>query len=69
MLRKELREFHRIKGYLPQISLVHLAPKYQNEIKKEIRELSKYFNHPISIAKEGMEIVVQGDIIETNKIT
>jgi ribonuclease BN (tRNA processing enzyme) len=69
MLRKELREFRRIKGYLPQISLVHLAPKYQNEIKKEIKELSKYFNHPISIAEEGMEIVVQGDIIETNEIT
>ena len=52
-LKKELSEFHRIKGYIPQVVLIHLNPKYEDEIKKEIKKVSRELNCFISIACEG----------------
>lgn len=53
LLKKELREFHQNKGYYPEIKLIHLSPKYEDEIKKEIQTVSKELKTPISIASEG----------------
>lgn len=52
-LKKELSEFYRIKKYFPQIVLIHLNPKYEEQIKKEAKKISKELNATISIACEG----------------
>lgn len=58
MLKKELKDFHRIKGYFPKITLIHLSPRYKKEIKEEITKISKELKVPIDIAKEGKEIII-----------
>ena len=58
MLKKELREFRRVKGYLPHIIAIHVNPKLEDEIKEEIEAVAKELQHPIDIAFEGMELVI-----------
>jgi ribonuclease BN (tRNA processing enzyme) len=58
LLKNELLDFYRIKGYFPKIILVHLDPKYEEEIKNEIKEVSNELNHPISIASEGKKLII-----------
>lgn len=59
LLKKELKEFYKVKGYYPKIILVHLSPKDEEEIKKEIMEVSKEIKHPIDIACEGDVIDIE----------
>jgi len=56
-LKKELIEFNKVKGYLPQILLIHLTPLFEKEIKKEVEEVAKELGISISIASEGEEII------------
>ena len=58
LLKKELRELHNVKGEFPKIILIHLSPKYEKEIKKEVNEVSKDLNVSIDIACEGDKIIV-----------
>ena len=57
-LKKELIEFQRIKGYLPQVTLIHLSPKLEEEIKDEVKEVAKELNLAIDIAYEGEKVIV-----------
>ena len=57
LLKKELKEMRNFKEDYPKVVLVHLSPKDEEEIKKEVKEVSKELNLPIDIASEG-------DIIE-----
>ncbi|MFC1899581.1 MBL fold metallo-hydrolase [Chloroflexota bacterium] len=56
LLRQELSEFLRIKGYLPQVVLVHLNPNLEAEIKGEIDIVAAELNHEIRLAYEDMEL-------------
>jgi len=56
LLKEELITFQKLKGYLPQVVLVHMSPNVQEEIEAEIPMVAQALNHPISIAYEGMEI-------------
>ena len=58
MLKKELIDFHRVKGCYPQVILFHLSPKLEEEIKKEVKEVSKELKLDIGIACEGEKIIV-----------
>jgi len=58
MLKKELKDFHRIKGYFPQVILIHLSPKLEDEIRKEVKEVSKELKLPIDIAFEGKKLIL-----------
>jgi ribonuclease BN (tRNA processing enzyme) len=58
MLKKELKDFRRVKGYLPKITLIHLSPRYEKEIKKEIKKIAKELKVSIDIAKEGKELII-----------
>ncbi len=58
MLKKELIEFHRVKEYYPQVILIHLSPKYEKEIKKEVDVIAKELKISISIASEGDEVTI-----------
>jgi ribonuclease BN (tRNA processing enzyme) len=58
MLESELTYFRQAKGYLPSVVVVHMDPKVEQEIKDEIEEVSKNHNIPISLAYEGMELML-----------
>jgi ribonuclease BN (tRNA processing enzyme) len=58
MLKKELIEFNRTKGYYPKIILIHLSSKHEKEIRKEIKTIEKELDLTIDIAQEGNEIIV-----------
>ena len=55
-LKNELLNLYRVKKYYPEIYLIHLSPKFEKEIKKEVMDISKELDHPINIAKEGEKI-------------
>ena len=58
MLKRELMEFRRIKGYLPQVVLIHLSPQFEEEIKKEVAQVAKELRLSISIAGEGERLTI-----------
>jgi len=56
LLKQELISFREVKGYLPQVVIVHLDPLFEEEIKAEIAAVAEDLNHPISVGYEGMEL-------------
>lgn len=58
LLKRELIEFRRIKGYLPDILIIHMSPQYELEIGKEVGEVAKELEVSITIAHEGKEVVL-----------
>jgi ribonuclease BN (tRNA processing enzyme) len=58
MLKVELVEFRRVKGYLPQVVLIHLSPKFEGEIREEVREMATELGLSIGIACEGDKRVI-----------
>ena len=57
-LKKELKEFHRVKNYFPRVILIHLSPKFEEEIKEEVKEIAKELKISIDIAFEGKKLIV-----------
>jgi Cft2 family RNA processing exonuclease len=58
MLREELTEFHRIKGYLPKVVAIHTSPHHEPEIEREVREVAKSLGTSIDIAHEGEKLIL-----------
>ena len=58
ILKNELVEFQRIKGYLPRVSLIHLSPQYESEIAEDVKALAEKLPVSIAIAAEGAEIIL-----------
>jgi len=58
LLKEELQSFKKIKGYLPKIMLIHLSPKYKEEIREEIKQISSELHHSIKIAVEDESVLV-----------
>jgi ribonuclease BN (tRNA processing enzyme) len=58
MLRVELNEFRRVKGYLPKVAAIHLSPQHEPEIEREVREVAKSLGVTINIAHEGEELIL-----------
>ncbi|MFW6102306.1 MAG: MBL fold metallo-hydrolase [Chloroflexota bacterium] len=58
MLKKELSEFRRLKGYFPRVVLVHMSPQHEPEIEREIREISELLGTSIRITHEGEELIL-----------
>jgi len=56
LLKEELIQFHKAKGYLPRILAVHLPLQYENEIRREINGISDDLEIKIDIGYEGMVI-------------
>lgn len=53
MLRDELVEFRKIRGYSPQVVLIHVTPQLEAEIRGELEETTRSSGVPIRIAQEG----------------
>ena len=58
LLKKELIELKNVNGNYPKITLIHLSPRFEKEIRKEVKEVSNELNIPIEIASEGKEIII-----------
>ncbi len=54
LLHKELKSFREIKGYLPQIVLVHMNPLDEEGIKGEVGEVARALKTTIRFGREGM---------------
>ena len=58
LLKKELKELYNVKGYFPKVVLTHLSPKDENEIKREVMDVSRDLNLKIDIACENDKIII-----------
>jgi len=56
LLKQELITFQEVKGYLPQVVVVHMTPTLEKEIEAEIAVVAKALNNPITLAHEGMQL-------------
>jgi len=56
LLEQELASFHQLKGYLPQVVLVHMSPNLEKEIAAEVAAVASALNNPIALAYEGMQL-------------
>ena len=56
LLGQELTAFGEVKGYLPQVVLVHMNPELEEEIAAEVAVVSEELNNSIELAYEGMRI-------------
>ena len=58
MMKDELIQFLRLKGYLPKVFVIHISPQFEQEIAGEVGEASKELGIVINIAHEGEEIIL-----------
>jgi ribonuclease BN (tRNA processing enzyme) len=58
ILRTDLVEFRRLKGYLPQIVLIHLDPAHESEVAAEVAEIARELDASIALGREGMVISI-----------
>ncbi len=58
MLKNELIEFRRVKGYLPGVVIIHMSPQHEPEIEREISEIAELLGISIDIAHEGGELIL-----------
>ena len=58
MLREELIDFRRMKGYLPRVAAIHMSPQHEPEIQKEISEVARSLAASVDIAHEGEELIL-----------
>ena len=56
LLKEELASFHKFKGYLPRVVIIHMNPRLEAEIEAELATVAQDLNHPITLAREGMKI-------------
>jgi ribonuclease BN (tRNA processing enzyme) len=55
-LKGQLVKFRELKGYLPRVIPVHISPRYETEIKREMQAVSKELGFKLDFLKEGRTI-------------
>lgn len=58
MLKEELIEFRRVNDYFPRVTVIHVSPRHEREIEKEVGEIAESLGISIDIAHEGEELVL-----------
>ena len=58
MLKEELIQLRRVKGYLPKVAAIHVSPQHEPEIEREVREVAKLLGTSIDIAHEGEALIL-----------
>ena len=58
LLKQERECFRELKGYIPQVVLVHMNPLSEKEIEAEIAVVAKALNTTIRLGHEGMLIEI-----------
>ena len=58
LLREELAQFKKDKGYLPPVVVIHLATMFESQIREEAAQLAKELGTKITVGQEGMKLKV-----------
>jgi hypothetical protein len=58
LLKQELLDFKKVKGYLPPVITVHLSPHMEDEIKEEVAQVAKELQATITPGYEGMKVIL-----------
>jgi ribonuclease BN (tRNA processing enzyme) len=58
LLREELIQFRRLKGYLPRVIVIHIGNPYEQEIKEEVDQVAQELEADISLGYEDMRIAL-----------
>jgi ribonuclease BN (tRNA processing enzyme) len=58
LLKAELLDFRRLKGYIPSTIVVHMNPLLENDIAAEIAGVARDLGISITPGKEGMEVLL-----------
>lgn len=58
LLNKELESFSEIKGYLPEVKVIHMNPVFQKDIEIEVKAIADNLDCSITPAYEGMEVTL-----------
>jgi len=58
LLKQELVSFREVKGYLPQVAVVHMNPDMEGELETEIAAVVKALNSSITLSYEGMQLLL-----------
>lgn len=58
LLGKELASFRDIKGYIPQVIVMHINPPHEKTLKAEIRQVEKALKIKIRFGREGMTLKI-----------
>jgi ribonuclease BN (tRNA processing enzyme) len=56
LLKRELEDFRKLKGYLPQVVIVHMSPHLEKDIAVETAKVAEDLEASITLAREGMEV-------------
>ncbi len=58
LLKEELTQFRQIKRYLPRVIVIHIPPRFQKDVEREVKEVSQELEIDIDIGYEDMEITL-----------
>lgn len=58
LLKEELIQFRRLKGYLPPVIVIHIGNPYEQEIKEEVAQVARELEADISLGYEDMKIAL-----------
>jgi ribonuclease BN (tRNA processing enzyme) len=56
LLKAELLQFRKVKGYIPTTLLTHINPVLEGEIEKEVAQVAKELDANITLGQEGMKL-------------
>ena len=59
LLKQELTTFRQLKGYLPDVAVVHTSPSIESEIAGQLETVAEDLDANIFRAREGREIDIQ----------
>jgi ribonuclease BN (tRNA processing enzyme) len=58
LLKEELTQFRRIKGYLPPVIVIHIGNLFEQEIKEEVSQVAQELEADISLGYEDMKVTL-----------
>ena len=58
LLKHELIDFKRVKGYLPPVVTIHMSPHLESEIKEEVAQVAAELAVNITVGYEGMKVII-----------
>lgn len=58
LLKQELLDFKRVRGYLPPVVTVHMSPHVEGEIKDEVAQVAEELAATITLGYEGMKVII-----------
>lgn len=58
LLGEELKQFKKLKGYLPPVVIIHVSSMFENKIREEAGQLAKDLGTKITVGHEGMKLKI-----------